>query len=81
MLHFSVESMSAFGGVTMVGKNQFRHINGFSNRYWGWGGEDDDMYNRLMSYGYSISRPPLHLGKYKMSFHHRDKGNKLNPIR
>lgn len=27
---------------------QFRKINGFSNAFWGWGGEDDDLWNRLV---------------------------------
>lgn len=40
-----------FGGVTMFTEEQFRRVNGFSNYYWGWGGEDDDMYNRLINKG------------------------------
>lgn len=35
-----------FGGVSGLSKKQFLKINGFPNEYWGWGGEDDDIYNR-----------------------------------
>ncbi|XP_014814697.1 PREDICTED: beta-1,4-galactosyltransferase 1-like [Calidris pugnax] len=35
-----------FGGVSALSKAQFTKINGFPNNYWGWGGEDDDVYNR-----------------------------------
>ena len=28
--------------------SHYRILNGFSNQFWGWGGEDDDMYDRIM---------------------------------
>ncbi|KAM7389268.1 hypothetical protein PAMP_023256 [Pampus punctatissimus] len=36
-----------FGGVSSMSKEQYLKINGFPNNYWGWGGEDDDIYNRM----------------------------------
>lgn len=38
-----------FGGVSGLSKTQFLKINGFPNEYWGWGGEDDDIFNRWAS--------------------------------
>ena len=35
-----------FGGAAVFTAEQFKRINGFSNLFWGWGGEDDDSYNR-----------------------------------
>jgi len=37
-----------FGGVTMFNKQDFKTINGFSNEYWGWGFEDDDLLVRCV---------------------------------
>ncbi len=32
-----------FGGVTMFPVKDFKKINGYSNKYWAWGYEDDDL--------------------------------------
>lgn len=69
-----------FGGVSALSKDQFLKINGFPNTYWGWGGEDDDIYRRIIFRGMSISRPNLVMGKYKMVKHHRDLHNEPNPL-
>ena len=37
-----------FGGVTLFDKESFLKINGYSNEYWGWGAEDDDVIHRCM---------------------------------
>lgn len=70
-----------FGGVSSMSKEQYMKINGFPNNYWGWGGEDDDIYNRLASKGMSISRPSGEVGKCRMIRHERDQKNDPNPQR
>ncbi|XP_031169602.1 beta-1,4-galactosyltransferase 1 isoform X2 [Sander lucioperca] len=70
-----------FGGVSSLSKEQYLKINGFPNNYWGWGGEDDDIFNRLSSKGMSISRPSGETGKCRMIRHQRDKQNDPNPQR
>ena len=35
-----------FGGVSALTPDQYLKMNGFPNEYWGWGGEDDDIFNR-----------------------------------
>ena len=36
-----------FGGVTMFSSDTFERVNGYSNLYWGWGFEDDDLLFRV----------------------------------
>jgi hypothetical protein len=39
---------SYFGGITLFPSELFEKINGFSNLYWGWGFEDDDLRYRCV---------------------------------
>lgn len=45
-----------FGGVTIFDKESFLSINGYSNEYWGWGAEDDDVFNRCSAMDIKIYR-------------------------
>lgn len=70
-----------FGGVTALTKDQFFRVNGFSNTYWGWGGEDDDLRIRVELQKMKIVRPPADVARYTMVFHKRDSGNEINKDR
>ncbi|CAD5116970.1 DgyrCDS5807 [Dimorphilus gyrociliatus] len=58
-----------FGGVGAVFSNQFKAINGMSNCFFGWGGEDDDLRNRLTEKAYRIVRPSETIARYTMLTH------------
>jgi hypothetical protein len=64
------------GGVFVISTQIYKKINGYSNMYWGWGGEDDDMHGRLKEHKFDVIRPPINLNRYKMMRH---KAQKLNP--
>jgi beta-1,4-galactosyltransferase 1 len=42
----SLPYVSLVGGVFAISVDQFLQVNGYSNLFWGWGAEDDDMYHR-----------------------------------
>ncbi|KAM4544431.1 beta-1,4-galactosyltransferase 1-like [Fundulus diaphanus] len=77
--NFILPYATLFGGVSAISKEQFLKVNGFSNTFWGWGGEDDDLSQRLYYRGMSISRPDSLIGRYKMIKHERDLYNNPNP--
>ncbi|RUS73395.1 hypothetical protein EGW08_018834, partial [Elysia chlorotica] len=70
-----------YGGVVSFTKEQYRKINGGSNLFFGWGGEDDDLMTRVQSKGYSLVRYPKMIGRYDTVSHNRDSGNGDNPQR
>lgn len=43
---FTHDYNTHFGGVVMFNKRDFQRVNGYSNRYWGWGYEDSDLRKR-----------------------------------
>ena len=44
-----------FGGVVLLTKEQVEKTNGYSNDYWDWGQEDDDLFWRCHFEGYSTN--------------------------
>ncbi|KAM4048723.1 beta-1,4-galactosyltransferase 1-like isoform 2-T2 [Anomaloglossus baeobatrachus] len=73
--NFRLPYQTLFGGIVAFTKEQFLKVNGFSNRFWGWGGEDDELYNRVIAAGMKVERPDLVIARSKAIFHHRDSGN------
>lgn len=57
-----------FGGVTIFDRESFKRINGYSNEYWGWGAEDDDVFHRCRATHTTMSRKPC---RYKSLTHDR----------
>lgn len=41
---FNLPYLTLFGGAVAISSKQYKKINGMSNSFLGWGGEDDDFY-------------------------------------
>jgi len=70
-LRYSLMYNNLVGGVLALNIEQLIITNGFSNLYWGWGAEDDDMSMRILNAGYKITRPTNKIGRYKMVLHNK----------
>lgn len=57
------------GGVLLITLEQYIKANGFSNAFWGWGWEDNDMYQRIIESGQQVYRLPYDVGKYSKLQH------------
>ncbi|KPP71476.1 beta-14-galactosyltransferase 7-like [Scleropages formosus] len=45
------------GGILLLTKQHYQMCNGMSNRFWGWGREDDEFYRRLRKAELQLYRP------------------------
>ncbi len=71
-----------FGGVTAFNLSDFLGANGYPTVYWGWGGEDDDMYLRVnKKLKKTITRYPVEIARYKMIRSYNHTSGKANPDR
>ncbi|XP_050671166.1 beta-1,4-N-acetylgalactosaminyltransferase bre-4-like [Leptidea sinapis] len=57
------------GGVLALTTEHFRQLNGFSNKFTGWGGEDDEFAARIMDHNLEILRFPPDMSRYTMLVH------------
>lgn len=58
-----------FGGVEMFTAHDFRKTNGFSNLFYTWGGEDDNLLDRVRKVGMNFHRQSLQIARYTMLPH------------
>lgn len=65
------------GGVCALTRSQFELINGYSNNFWGWGGEDDDLTERIVFFKMKILRMENVFQRYTMLKHEQEKPNPI----
>lgn len=53
------DSPDFLGGVLSMSLTDIEKINGFPNKFWGWGGEDDALRNRLKMQKIDIYQPTM----------------------
>ena len=58
-----------------INTKQFRKLNGFSNSFWGWGGEDDDMAARIRLLKLKVERYSSKVARYTMIRHVQEEAN------
>lgn len=75
---YKIPYAGLFGGVTAFTKAQFELVNGFSNQFYGWGGEDDDMLKRIEAKNLKITRFPRSVARFNMIRHAADARNPYN---
>lgn len=66
---FKLPYQGYFGGVTLFDKHSFIKVNGYSNDYWGWGAEDDDIMFRCVIKEIKAARKN---GRYRSLSHERN---------
>lgn len=76
--NYTLPYVELFGGVTAFTSDHFVRVNGYSNQYYGWGGEDDDMYSRVVAQNLTITRFASSVARFSMIRHESDDLNPAN---
>lgn len=75
IFRFHLPYSGLFGGVISIQSKTYQEINGMSNLFEGWGGEDDDLFRRLKNKNIDICRfAPSH-SQYTMLKHNQEARN------
>ncbi|RZB39740.1 beta-1,4-galactosyltransferase 1 [Asbolus verrucosus] len=74
---FNLPYLTLFGGAVAISSDHFQRINGMSNQFTGWGGEDDDFYSRLEIHNLLPYRFSPELSKYTMLPHKKQKARQV----
>ncbi|ELT92534.1 hypothetical protein CAPTEDRAFT_92579, partial [Capitella teleta] len=69
-----------FGGGVLFSPEHYELINGFTNKIFGWGGEDNNAYFRVLDKNLTIHRYPGSVASYTMFEHGWDTGNPRNDL-
>lgn len=69
--NYRLPDRKLIGGVSMWKKEDFEKVNGWSNLFVNWGGEDDDMSYRIIMNKLSIFRFRNNVARYTMLKHKR----------
>jgi len=56
-LHPKYDYPTFIGGILLLSVKHFKQVDGMSNKYWGWGLEDDEFFVRLRQANLPIERP------------------------
>jgi len=56
-LHPKYDYETFLGGVLLMPRKIYQHVDGMSNKYWGWGLEDDEFFVRLRQANVRVERP------------------------
>ena len=73
--NFKIAYKLIFGGTVAFTPEAFKDVNGFSNQFWGWGGEDDEMAVRVRNKFKTFARTDSETAHFHRLFHPRENGN------
>nr|CAG4637257.1 EOG090X0AZ6 [Ceriodaphnia reticulata] len=76
-LHPKYHYETFVGGILILTIHDFKRLNGLSNKYWGWGLEDDEFYQRMKQGGIVLKRPQNITQKEKSFKHVHDSKRRI----